>query len=181
MLRREQQKEVESKKQLQRAAHKDLADNEFKDLSIDPEELERIRKRQAGTQVTAESFAAWKSAFDEEMRLATEAAAVKAGMTQAQQQLIQQGGSEDRPTGKALFLANKVSLDDAEVEALIAAGESEEMLSSAGDSGKQTGSVNAEDWEEGDSEDDDDEDYVDEGDLEEVLSDEELEGDGKGR
>jgi hypothetical protein len=173
MLRREQQKEVESKKQLQRAAHKDLADNEFKDLSIDPEELERIRKRQAGTQVTAESFAAWKSAFDEEMRLATESAAIKAGLTQAQQQLIQQGGSEDRPTGKALFLANKVSVDDAEVEALIAAGESEEMLSSAGDSGKA--STNA-DWEEGDSEDDDDEDYIDEGDLEEVLSDEEFEG-----
>lgn len=38
--------------------------------SIDKEEEERIRRRQAGTAVTIESFMAWKAAFDEEQRLA---------------------------------------------------------------------------------------------------------------
>ena len=34
---------------------------------MDPEEEERIRRRQAGTQVTPESFLAWKQRFDAEM------------------------------------------------------------------------------------------------------------------
>lgn len=36
-------------------------------MSIDPEEEARIRRRQAGTQVTPESFLAWKEKFDAEM------------------------------------------------------------------------------------------------------------------
>lgn len=33
---------------------------------MDPEEEERIRRRQAGTQVTPETFYIWKQKFDEE-------------------------------------------------------------------------------------------------------------------
>ena len=36
-------------------------------LSLDPEEEERIRRRQAGTQVNPSSFLAWKEKFDAEM------------------------------------------------------------------------------------------------------------------
>lgn len=37
-------------------------------MKIDPEEAERIRRRQFGTPVTPETFLAWKLAFDLEMQ-----------------------------------------------------------------------------------------------------------------
>jgi len=51
MLRRIQHKEVESKKLIEKAASKAAADNELNAEEVDLLELERIRKRQAGTQV----------------------------------------------------------------------------------------------------------------------------------
>lgn len=151
MLRREQQKEVESKKQTAKAAIKALADSEFKDLSVDPEELERIRKRQAGTQVTMESFVKWKTEFNEEMRLKALAEAAKAGVSSS-------SVVEEKLTGKQFFLQNKGSAaDDEALEALIIAGESEEIPEEI--EGKGT----ILDYDDADYDEEEDEDYVDEG------------------
>eukprot|EP01038_Epipyxis_sp_PR26KG_P016859 gene16859-23104_t len=68
MLRRMNQKETEIKKQSEKAAITAAADSEMRAEQIDPEEIERIRRRQAGTQVTVESFMAWKAAYDLEMQ-----------------------------------------------------------------------------------------------------------------
>jgi hypothetical protein len=38
-------------------------------VAVDKDEEERIRRRQAGTAVTIDSFMAWKKSFDEEQRL----------------------------------------------------------------------------------------------------------------
>ena len=38
-------------------------------MEVDPEEQERIRKRQAGTAVTIETFLKWREAFETEERL----------------------------------------------------------------------------------------------------------------
>ena len=48
MMRRMQQKDVEQKKETAKAAIRAAADSELNqdDVSVDPEELERIRKRQ---------------------------------------------------------------------------------------------------------------------------------------
>jgi hypothetical protein len=69
MMRRMQHKEVKKKMENEKAAIKAAADSEKKggELAIDEAELERIRKRQAGTAVTIETFIAWKKAFDEEI------------------------------------------------------------------------------------------------------------------
>ena len=77
MMRRMQQKELESKKQIEKAAIKLAADSELRSEEVDLAELERIRKRQAGTQVTVESFNAWKAQFDEEMKQLQLAALLK--------------------------------------------------------------------------------------------------------
>eukprot|EP01037_Dinobryon_pediforme_P020436 gene20436-21060_t len=128
---------------------------------VDLAELERIRKRQAGTQVTVESFNAWKAQFDEEMKQLQLAALLKSlgGTAAAAKQELLDDALHNRPTGKQLFLMNKAGSDqDNEVEALIAAGELE---------------LHAEDEDE--DEDDDDEDYVDEGDEEDDDDDDEWE------
>ena len=78
--------------------------------SVDPEELERIRKRQAGQAVTVEAFMEWKMKFEAEML----------ALKIAQHGLIDKD-KDDRPTGKQLFLSNRAGLE----EALIAAGEQE--------------------------------------------------------
>mmetsp|Transcript_21968 Transcript_21968/g.31551 ORF Transcript_21968/g.31551 Transcript_21968/m.31551 type:complete len:285 (-) Transcript_21968:1572-2426(-) len=143
MLRRIQQKEVESKKLIEKAASKAAADNELNAEEVDLLELERIRKRQAGTQVTVESFIAWKAAFDEEMRL-------KQLLSSSGGAVVKTDGEELlRPTGKQLFLLNKAGQDH-EAEALIVAGEMEEEEEDEGD----------EDYvdEGGESEDDDEDD-----------------------
>jgi hypothetical protein len=78
--------------------------------SVDPEELERIRKRQAGQAVTIEAFMEWKMKFEAEML----------ALKIAQHGAIDKD-KDDRPTGKQLFLSNRAGLE----EALIAAGEQE--------------------------------------------------------
>lgn len=79
----------------------------------DPEEEERIRKRQAGTAVTAESFARWRDAFEAEERERAKGQGKSAGP-----------GAEDRPTGKQLFLSNRAGLE----EAILAAAENEAVV-----------------------------------------------------
>ncbi|CAE7649378.1 unnamed protein product, partial [Symbiodinium microadriaticum] len=110
MMRRMQQKDVEKKKQREKAAVISAADSEKVGSALDPEEEERIRKRQAGHPVTMEVFMEWKVRFEQEMR----------------ELRMSQGGAasvdrDDKPTGKQLFLSNRAGLE----EALIAAGEQE--------------------------------------------------------
>lgn len=54
MMRRMQKKDVEHAREEKKKTLKQQADGETSGLSIDLEELERIRKRQAGVQVTVE-------------------------------------------------------------------------------------------------------------------------------
>lgn len=88
MMRRMQQKDIEKKKKKEKAAIVSAADSEVitncatlccadfvysccsqrVGTSMDPEEEERIRKRQAGHPVTVEVFMEWKARFEEEMR-----------------------------------------------------------------------------------------------------------------
>ncbi len=69
MLRREQIKDLADNKKEKIAKITKLADNEGTEESIDPEELERIRRRQAGHPCTPESFAIWKAKFESEMKI----------------------------------------------------------------------------------------------------------------
>lgn len=102
MMRKQQQKSIVEKKSNERAALKEAADSEQKEGDqLDPEELERIRKRQAGTMCTIETFNKWKQGFDEEMRLK------KLEETKDNADL-----DFSRPTGKQFFLANKGAMDD---------------------------------------------------------------------
>lgn len=85
-MRRMQQKDLQQKKQVEKQAIKAAADSEFQEESVDPAELERIRKRQEGTAVTLESFNKWKKEFDEEMAL-KELEALRAAGSNAQNAL----------------------------------------------------------------------------------------------
>lgn len=112
MMRRMLKKDVEEKKEIQKAAIKAFADSERHDDQVDLEEQERIRKRQAGVQVTVESFNAWKIKFEAEM-------ASKNGI---------KGDSADasKLSGKHWFLAQQASGEtNAEEEKLIMEGEEE--------------------------------------------------------
>jgi hypothetical protein len=118
MMRRMQQKETDKKKVDDKEARIEAADSEFNDKnSIDPEELERIRKRQAGVAVTVESFMAWKRSFDAEMAARDGDGNVIEGAeftvsamkseAEALQALIEQPiklHADGRPTGKQFFL-----------------------------------------------------------------------------
>jgi hypothetical protein len=118
MMRRMQQKETDKKKVDDKEARIEAADSEFNDKnSIDPEELERIRKRQAGVAVTVESFMAWKRSFDTEMAARVGVGNVIEGAeftvsamkseAEALQALIEQPiklHADGRPTGKQFFL-----------------------------------------------------------------------------
>ena len=163
MMRRMQQKDQVEKKKADKAAISAAADSELKADMIDPEEQERIRKRQAGTQVTLESFNEWKIKFDAEMKALAE-----------QNKKVVISELEDRPTGKQLFLLNKVKDDDE--EALVMAGEEEDLsnllLKKQGDGVDDNIEIEDEDdeddedykpGEEGDElgDDDDDDDYDD--------------------
>jgi hypothetical protein len=129
MMRRMQQKDVDKKKTEDKAAIARAADAEVplslsllsrpsppldqksaSAPSLDPEELERIRKRQAGHPVTLEAFMEWKVKFEAEMM----------SLKIAQHGPVDKD-REDKPTGKQLFLSNRAGLE----EALIAAGEQE--------------------------------------------------------
>ena len=117
MMRKEQQKDLDIRKQVDKAAMTAAADMEGHDMSTDPHELERIRKRQAGTQVTVETFNSWKKNFDIEMKTGKATVFSMGAGTGASAEL-------ERLSGKQLFLQSKGMLDE-EAEAMIAAGEAE--------------------------------------------------------
>jgi len=122
MLRREQQKGLDVKKKEKSAKVAEAADAEAGKQSIDPEEQARIRKRQAGQQVTPESFAAWQAAFEEEMK-GVAAAALAAGVELDAQQLALLGLSEStKLSGKEIWLRNKASGEVDEGDAVDEAG-----------------------------------------------------------
>lgn len=110
MMRRVQQKDAVEKKKVDKAAVSAAADSEMRAEIIDPAEQERIRKRQAGTQVTLETFISWKIKFDDEMKAAAEAGR-KGAIVEV----------DDRPSGRQLFQTNRVGTDDE--EALLAEAE----------------------------------------------------------
>jgi hypothetical protein len=140
MMRRVQQKDTVEKKKEVKAAISAQADYEMRAEIIDPEETERIRKRQAGTHVTLETFIAWKIKFDDEMKALAESK--KAGSIVVEVDI-------NRPSGKQLFQLNK-NLGDDDEDALLAAAETEEE-----DQSNQKLDSNIEE-----DDDDDDEDYV---------------------
>ena len=117
MIRRINQKDNEVKKKEMKQAISRAADNELSGdgLSIDPAEEERIRRRQAGQQVTEASFFEWRTTFDEEMRQIKLIALKDAPKDE----------SLERMSGKQWFLQN-AGKESAEDE-LIAAGEEEDV------------------------------------------------------
>ena len=148
MMRRMQKKDIQEKKIIEKAAIKAAADNETRSAQIDLEELERIRKRQAGEAVTLETFNKWKAAFDEEQ--------LKLRMLSASKE-----PEDSRPTGKQWFLMQKaagnLTGDSDEVEDLILEGENEEITEEQLEMGLKMLEEMA-----GEDDDEDDEDYVDE-------------------
>lgn len=148
MMRKQNEKVIETKKKADKVATLMAAEMDNRKDEESPEELERIRKRQAGHPVTLESFNAWKEKFEAELLIAkTSSNLVVINMRE-----------DDRPTGKQLFLSNKATQESE--EALIAEGEKE--LASAppvDDESKGLGEINDEI-----DDDEDDEDYVYEGD-----------------
>lgn len=179
MMRREQKKDTVQKKQEEKKAISAAADSEMSEHIVDPEEEERIRKRQAGQPVTIESFEAWKVKFDEEMRLAAGGAAggaaAAAAVTAAAAALG--GGGEVRLSGKQLFLLNKAGKEDG--EDLLAAAEGDEEGADFEDRRKlpALGEEEEEEYEDDDDE-DEDEDYAegeeDEDDYEDDDDDEDF-------
>jgi len=117
MLRREQQKGLDVKKKEKSAKVAEAADAEAGKQSIDPEEQARIRKRQAGQQVTPESFATWLAAFENE-RKSLAAADLAAGVELDMQQLALLGlGESTKMSGKEIWLRKQAGgepLDDGE-------------------------------------------------------------------
>lgn len=94
MMRKAQQKELEVKKREERAALAAQADKEKSAEEMTPEEIERLRRRQAGTPVTVETFKEWKAKFEAETRQ------VEAGRVKEDEV------DTSRPTGKQLFLSD---------------------------------------------------------------------------
>ena len=147
MMRRMNQKDLQQKKVEQKAALKAQADFEYKEVEIDPAEIERIRKRQEGTAVTMETFMIWKKAFDEEMN-AKDILLRKSGMISnlmSPLAAVTIGGNtssstnnaseilsiDEKPTGKQFFLSqqlseNGVGGNENDLEALLEAAENEE-------------------------------------------------------
>lgn len=144
MMRRMQSKDVETKKKVEKAAIVAAAESELKVKSeaIDAEEEERLRKRQAGTQVTVETFMQWKIKFEEEM----EALALLNGTLEV---------ANLKPTGKQLFLSNSAGLE----EALLAASESMDFSNDKEYESSSNYKLGY-DGGEGDSDDDSDSDYI---------------------
>jgi len=118
---------------------------------VDPEEEERIRRRQAGQPVTVESFNAWKAKFDEEMR--AQAALFNGGQVPGE-------GLEARLTGKQLFLQNKAGLLDG--DDLVASAENDEDLGGGAEADEPSKRAAGGEplFGEDDDDDDDDEDWV---------------------
>lgn len=127
MVRRMQYEEVERKLEVEKAAIKQAADSErpVGDDEMDEAELERIRKRQAGTMVTVETFMAWKKAFDEEMALKNSTLADIVAATEqrlsGKQWFLQQknGGAESEDVDEDAFIAQlekEAEEEEAELE-----------------------------------------------------------------
>lgn len=146
MMRRVQQKDNVEKKKVDKAAISAAADSEMRAEIIDPAEQERIRKRQAGTQVTMETFISWKIKFDDEMKALSEAGKKGAAVE-----------VDERPTGRQFFQTNRVGMDDE--EALIAEADSnqeEEQFQAPDTNIEEDDDEDDEDYVEGDENDDDD-------------------------
>lgn len=138
-----QHKEVEKKQESEKAAIRAAADSEKRggEIMVDEAELERTRRRQAGTMVTVETFMAWKKAFDEEM-------AAKRVTTDAVQ--------EDKLSGKQWFQAQGMTTDVAAEDALLAAADEEV------DEEEEDGDYVPGESEEDEDDEEDDEDYEEE-------------------
>ena len=150
MLRREQKKDSDQKRRDEKKAISRAADLEVAEKMVDPEEEERIRRRQAGQPVTVESFNAWKAKFDEEMR--AQAALFNGGQVPGE-------GLEARLTGKQLFLQNKAGLLDG--DDLVASAENDEELGGGAEADEPSKrAAGGEPLFEDDDDDDDDEDWV---------------------
>eukprot|EP01035_Chromulina_nebulosa_P022622 gene22622-29293_t len=101
MQRRLQQNIIKQNKENLINISKQLADTELSnDQQVDPEEQERIKRREAGTPVTIESFMLWKKRFESERLL-------------FENDSNTQENEVERPTGKQLFLLNKAGLEEA--------------------------------------------------------------------
>ena len=156
MLRRQQQKDVEIKKKIEKSEIMKAAEQE--NNQDKPGELEKIRKHQQGNPVTLESFNAWKENFEKEQFIN-----ISKGVKSAVPQDLYK--DDDRPTGKQLFMMNKAGKEDALLAEAEAEVLSEESLAGAIEGGSTAVGELAED------EDDDDEDYVDEGEEDEEEDD----------
>jgi hypothetical protein len=131
MMRRMQYKEVERKLESEKAAIKFMADSESKGPSaqIDEAELERIRKRQAGTMVTVESFMSWKAAFDAEQAAkstTTNTVDSNAGKITGKQWFLSQQGQVSEEAEDALLAALEEEAGDEDDEEYIPSDEDEE-------------------------------------------------------
>jgi len=152
MMRRMQQKDVEIKKKAEKAANSAAANAELSHKVIDPEEEERLRKREAGTPVTEETFMIWKKKFDEEMAQL----ALQSGQDNSKEK-------SEKLTGKQLFLQDKAGVEETIEE---------------GDQGVDALSLQLQQTGLEDDDDDDDEDYIPSDDDEED-DDEDYEDDGE--
>ena len=148
MMKRMQLKDVKLKKEEEKAAHLAYADAEqflTRDKQTDPEEEERLRKRQAGTQVTVETFMIWKKKFDDEM--------AKSAQLEGKEIV-----KDEKLSGKQLFLSNKANLEDG----ILAAIEAEENNLNEEDIEFDMNDYNEDEDSDYDPDDNDDEDYNDE-------------------
>jgi hypothetical protein len=118
MMQRVNEKGNEQKKAEVRKATAVAADAEGVEEEVTHEELERIRKRQAGEAVTVDSFLTWKVKFEAEM--------LEIKYKHEPKKMVREG-EEDKPTGRALFMTNRAGMEDA----LLAAGEKEEAATLA--------------------------------------------------
>jgi hypothetical protein len=187
-----QQKDMQQKKQSEKAAITAAADSEFREVIIDPAEQERIRRRQEGTPVTLETFNQWKKAFEDEMA-AKELEALRSGgpvsnlaplaaVTIGAGNLDESGANvkalletlaaDGRPTGKQYFMMNMGAAkgagegaEDPDAEDLEGPDELAEVLGmGTGDGGEGDSEDDDSDYVEGEEDDDDDDD--DDGDFE---------------
>lgn len=123
MMRRDQQKEMNARKQAEKAELAAAADNELKADHVDLDEMERIRKRQAGTPVTNDTFHAWKLKFMAEMNqqhfvIAGNSAAGSTSQVDSGKGLAKEfkisnvaASGSDRLTGKQWFMQKKAALE----------------------------------------------------------------------
>jgi hypothetical protein len=196
-----QQKDMQQKKQSEKAAITAAADSEFREVVVDPAEQERIRKRQEGTPVTVETFNLWKKAFEDEMAAKelealrsggpvsnlAPLAAVTIGAGSAEESganvkaLLETLAADGRPTGKQYFTMNLGAgkgagegAEDPDAEDLDGPDELAEVLGLGG-AGRGDGEGDSEeddsDYVEG--EDDDDDDDEEDGDYEDDDEEEE--------